>query len=280
LLDNFCWPDPVFSAKNPGGKVVLAQLVRTCQGLRDAVMAYETPLISGKDSMKNDFDDGVLRLSIPPTLLISAMGKIHDADSAVSMEFKQPGDRIYLLSAGIPGIGSSHYEQIVGWQSPILPMPNLKTAAEIYKRLHRAINAGLVNSAHDLSEGGLAVAVAECIIGSTFGAYLNLDNLIREAENQAADYPAPPNSKRLLYRIDTILFGEGPSRIVVTVPVAQQKQWDKMWSGMPCIEIGTVTEAQNLVVEQTETLGKPAKVLFDLTGAVLESAWKQPLPFD
>ena len=207
-------------------KSILAQLVRACQGLRDAVMIFETPLISGKDSMKNDFDDGVLRLSIPPTLLISAMGRIHDAESAISMEFKQAGDRIYLLTAGIPGLGASHYEDIVGWQSPIVPIPDLKTAAEMYRRLHRAINAGFVNSAHDLSEGGLAVAAGECVIGSSLGAYLNLDKLTKVTENQAAEYPAPPHSKQLLYRVDTILFGEGPSRIIVSVPSARQKQWE------------------------------------------------------
>ncbi len=100
ILDNFCWPDPVISAKNPDGKKYLGMLVKSCQGLYEAALTMETPLISGKDSMKNDFDDGVIRLSIPPTLLISAIGKIHDIKTCITSQFKNAGDHIFLLSVG------------------------------------------------------------------------------------------------------------------------------------------------------------------------------------
>jgi phosphoribosylformylglycinamidine synthase II len=279
LLDNFCWPDPVWSAQNPHGKMILAQLVRACQGLFDAVTAFEAPLISGKDSMKNDFDDGVVRLSIQPTLLVSAMAKVHRIDACQSMEFKRPGDIIYLLSASIPGLAASHYEEIVGWQSAIVPQPNLKKAAETYKRLHRAINTDLVNSAHDLSEGGLAVALAECIIGGELGALINLDKLQQNSEKEAEEYVAPPSSQRIISRIDTLLFGEGPSRIIVSVPAEKKKQWEKLWADMTCIELGVVTDTANLVIE-CSLPGGPSKTVVQLEYSAMESAWKKALPFD
>ena len=286
LLDNFCWPDPVVSTQNPRGKAILAQLVRACQGLADACAAFGTPLISGKDSMKNDFDDGVLRLSIPPTLLISAMGKVHDVNACVSMQFKQPGDLIYLLSASIPGLAASHYEDLVGWQSPMVPIVDLVKAAEQYKLLHKAINTMLVHSAHDLSEGGLAVALAECAIGSGLGAAINLSRLIEVAKAEAALYPAPTNSQRLLHRIDTILFGEGPARIVVTVSPERKRQWENLWMDMTCIELGTVTATPQLLIDQgtqdpAEETGMPARtMLINTSVAQMETAWKTPLPFD
>ncbi len=280
LLDNFCWPDPIVSSKNPRGKLILAQLVRACQGLHEVVMAFQTPLISGKDSMKNDFDDGVLRLSIPPTLLVSAMGKVHDINACVSMEFKQAGDLVYLLNASIPGLAGSHYEEMAGWQSPITPKPNLSKAARMYKILHKAINCGFVNSAHDLSEGGLAVALSECIIGGERGADIDLDDTIKQAQQDAEEYQAPPNSKRLIHRIDTILFGEGPSRIIVSVPANKQKQWENLWTELPVVQIGVVTEKPNLVIKTAESADGPTKTLLDIAGKELEQAWKKALPFN
>jgi len=280
LLDHFCWPDPVLTQENPRGKAMLAHLVRACQGLYDAVIAFEAPLISGKDSMKNDFDDGVLRLSIPPTLLVSAIGRVHDIESCLSMEFKGAGDVIYLLSAGIPGLAASHYEEIVGWQSPIVPVIDLPKAKELYRRLHRSINSGFVHSAHDLSEGGLAVALSECIVGGTLGAYINLDKVVASAREHSEKYVAPPTSQRLLYRLDTVLFGEGPSRIIVSVPVDRKKQFQSLYADADCVEIGVVTEKPRLVIDHSPTPDAVPTTVLDLSAAELESAWRSPLPFD
>ncbi|HEY9776551.1 MAG TPA: AIR synthase-related protein [Planktothrix sp.] len=280
LLDNFCWPDPVHSASNPRGKIILAQLVRACHGLYDAVNAYGTPLISGKDSMKNDFDDGVLRLSIPPTLLISAIGRVHDIDSCISMEFKQAGDSIYLLSAGVAGVAGSHYEEMVGWQSPMVPLIDKKKAALLYQQLHRAINSKFVRSAHDLSEGGLAVALSECAIGGDLGAHVRLDKLMALTEKNAKTYPAPANSQKLLYRIDSVLFGEAPARIVVTVSPKQKREFERLMAEVDCTEIGAVTEDTRLLVEQTQSEQAQPLAHLDVAVKELERAWTTQLPFD
>ncbi|MBI5355873.1 MAG: phosphoribosylformylglycinamidine synthase, partial [Candidatus Aenigmarchaeota archaeon] len=91
-LDNFCWPDPVQSETNKDGEEKLGALVRACQGLLDSCRAFGVPCISGKDSMKNDYIMGKKKISIPPTLLFTAIGKINDVKKTVTMDFKDAGD--------------------------------------------------------------------------------------------------------------------------------------------------------------------------------------------
>ena len=102
-LDNFCWCDPVRSEKTPDGEYKLAQLVRANQALYDITTAYGVPCISGKDSMKNDYQIGSVRISIPPTLLFSTLGKMEDVRKAVTMDVKKPGDLVYVLGKTLPG---------------------------------------------------------------------------------------------------------------------------------------------------------------------------------
>ena len=97
-LDNFCWCDPVASDKTPDGEYKAAQLVRANQALYNC-LAFGVPLISGKDSMKNDYMIGDTKISIPPTVLFSVIGKIDDLRKAVSMDAKAPGDLVYLLDS-------------------------------------------------------------------------------------------------------------------------------------------------------------------------------------
>ncbi|MFN8551138.1 MAG: AIR synthase-related protein [Candidatus Obscuribacterales bacterium] len=274
LLDNFCWPDPVDGPKNSQGKLLLAMLVRACQGLAEAVRAYKAPLISGKDSMKNDFDDGVVRLSIPPTLLISGMARVPDVSKCVSMDFKQPGDLIYLLRAGKPGLAGSHYEEMLGWQSALIPQIDLTKAAKMYRQFYQAIEKGLVNSAHDLSEGGLAVAVSECIIGGGKGAKIDLTHLAESEKKHGAASPFPFSTEKVLSRIDTILFAEGPAQLLVSVDPSQKSEWEKLWKDFDCHEIGLVADKPRLTVWEGE------KTVIDVALIDLERAWRTALPFD
>jgi phosphoribosylformylglycinamidine synthase len=288
LLDNFCWPDPIVSKSNPHGKRKLAQLVRTCMGLRDAVLAYNAPLISGKDSMKNDFDDGTIRLSILPTLLVSAIGRVPDINDCVSMEFKEAGDLIYLLKAGTLGLAASHYEEALGWQSPLVPSIDLSQAAKLYAKLHQAIRSNYVASAHDLSEGGLAVALAECVIGSNLGATINSDQLVKTSQYNQSTYSGFANSLKLLTRSDFMLLAEGPAHIVVSVAAKDKEKFENLFQGLSCIQIGEVTEQAALRVtpstqSQTNDNVSSEKVqdyVLDLSIDEMEKAWRTQLPFD
>ncbi|HEY9734496.1 MAG TPA: AIR synthase-related protein [Drouetiella sp.] len=274
LLDNFCWPDPVHGPKNTQGKLLLAMLVRACQGLADAVRAYKAPLISGKDSMKNDFDDGVVRLSIPPTLLISGMARVPDVSKCVSMDFKQPGDLIYLLKVGKPGLAGSHYEEMLGWQSALIPQVDLPKAAQMYRLFHKAIEKGMINSAHDLSEGGLGVAISECIIGSGKGAKIDLTHIIEIEKKHSEASPFPFSAEKVLSRIDTMLFAEGPARLLVSIDPSQKSEWEQMWKGFDCHEIGTVADKPRLTIWEGEV------TVIDVALMDLERSWRTALPFD
>lgn len=273
LLDNFCWPDPVYSERNRDGKYKLGQLVRACEALSEAVIAYGTPLISGKDSMKNDFDDGVVRLSIPPTLLVSAMGRVPDAEKAVTMQFKEPGHSIYLLSAGSLGLTGTVFADIVGWQSSITPDLDLEQSPELYRRIHQAMVAGMIKSAHDLSEGGLGVAVSECAIGSGLGATILTHRVASAAAACLKD--ATPLEEAVLTRFDFALFGEGPARVVVTVDQVEQAAFEKLMEGLSCIEIGKVTEAPQL-----SFINADGNEVFTVLNEELLAAWETILPFE
>ena len=155
VLDNFCWGDPLRPE-------TLGSLVEACRGCHDAALFYGTPFISGKDSLNNEYlgADG-LRHAIPPTLLISAIGIVQDVNQSITMDLKEAGNFIYLI-----GDFSLEYKSV-----PDVPSSTI----EVYRALHQAITNGLVRSAHDLSEGGLAVAAAEMCIGGRFGIELNVE---------------------------------------------------------------------------------------------------------
>jgi phosphoribosylformylglycinamidine synthase II len=289
LLDNFCWTDPVPGPRNPEAEEKLAILVRACMGLAHICRAYGAPLISGKDSMKNDFDDGVVRLSVPPTLLVSAMGKIGDATRAISMEFKRAGDLVYLLTAGMPSLAASTVEEVIGEEAGQgsgpethlngtvhLPVLHIEAAIKMYKALHSLIMEGLVHSAHDLSEGGLLVALAESVLGSNLGANIKVpDELVTQLSSELS-----------------ALFGEGPGRIVVSVPPAAAPALEKAIMSVPDAKLwplGVVIEhgmlAVNIEGKVCHDAGKaaaktPSLRNFVLSTAELRTAWNAPLPFD
>jgi phosphoribosylformylglycinamidine synthase len=254
LLDNFCWPDPVVSKRNPDGQEKLGQLVKACQGLSAAVMAYRAPLISGKDSMKNDFDDGVIRLSILPTLLVSSLARVPDVQKAVTMEFKMPGDLIYVLSAGSKGISGSTYESIAKTGQLSLPSIDLGKAARMYKQLFQAIQKGWVRSCHDISDGGALTALAESVIGSEYGAKISLSQIGMTAEQ---------------------LFGEGPASIVVSVDPAVQDLWQEYWKGFAVVQIGQVCKLPELSFFDNDD-----KSILSIDRKELLAAWQTSLPLE
>src|SRR3989339_226578 len=151
-LDNFCWCDPVQTEKNPDGDYKLAQLIRANEALYDITTAYGVPCISGKDSMKNDYQIGSVRISVPPTLLFSTIGKIEDVRKAVTMDIKKPGDLVYVLGKTWRELGGSEWYAQNGAIGNSVPKVRPKTAKLLYQRLSLAIRDGLVASCHDCSD--------------------------------------------------------------------------------------------------------------------------------
>ncbi|RYZ62433.1 MAG: phosphoribosylformylglycinamidine synthase, partial [Proteobacteria bacterium] len=127
--DNFCVPNIRFDAvTNPDGREKLGKLVRMAEATFDVATTYRVPLVSGKDSMKNDFVSGGRTISVPPTVLYTAVGKLRDSRTAVTAEVKADGDCVYLLEAsaerasdralGGAGLGASELARL--WRVPEL----------------------------------------------------------------------------------------------------------------------------------------------------------------
>ena len=240
ILDNFCWGNPNLPDR-------LGSLVRCAQGCYDAAVAYGVPFISGKDSLNNEYaDSDGQRHAIPGTLLISAIGIVPDVHKTVTMDLKRAGNSLYLVGSTQNRLGGSHYNLVNGIEGGTVPQPNPK-AIETYRALHKAIQAGLVQSCHDVSEGGLAVALAEMCIAARLGA---------DVSKVDASEPV------------SFLFSETQSCFVVEV--TDEAAFRAIMDGVSvCDRIGYVT-ADGEVVFQTEG-GTPfirAKV------ADLEAAWR------
>jgi phosphoribosylformylglycinamidine synthase subunit PurSL len=255
LLDNFCWCDPVASEKNPDGEYKLAQLVRTNRALYDYTVLFGTPLVSGKDSMKNDYVNGDVRISIPPTLLVSAISVMKDAKKAVTVDFKAPGDMIIVVGKTQPELAGSEYFSEIGLIGNIPPKVNGEEALLIYRAVELAIKKGLVRSAHDVSDGGLIVALAESAFAGDLGAQI--------------DGAAIPQAG--IFRDDYLLFSETPSRFILTVKEENLESLLHLLRKVPHGMIGKVTEGSRLKIK-----GIYGADILDSEIAMLKEAWLSP----
>jgi len=258
-LDNFCWCDPVQSDKTPDGDYKMAQLVRSNQALYDICMVYNLPLISGKDSMKNDFYDGTTKISIPPTLLFSVIGKMDDARKAVTMDVKRPGDFVYLLGCTADELGASEYFTMKGFIGNKVPRVDSASAYARYQAYHEAVIQGVVASCHDLSDGGLAVAAAESAFAGGFGMSIDLSRV-------------PWTGSEDGWRDEALLFSESASRLLVTVKKEHVEAFEAIMGDDCCSLVGKVTEEQILSIESIE--GHDV-IMADL--AELKEAWQSTL---
>lgn len=256
-LDNFCWPDPVYSEKTPDGPYKLAQLVRANQALYDYCMAYGVPCISGKDSMKNDYQIGATKISVPPTLLFSVMARMPDVRKAITMDVKQPGDLVFILGETRAELGASEYYAHHGMIGNRLPQVNAQSARVLYDALAQAIARGLVNACHDCSDGGFAVAAAEMAFAGGLGMCLDLRAMPHEAD---------------IDRDDTLLFSETASRFVVTVPPPQRQAFRALLASCVLGELGRVLETPEFVV-----IGLAGHDIVRSDIAQLKEAWQLPL---
>jgi phosphoribosylformylglycinamidine synthase II len=256
-LDNFCWCDPVQSPTNPDGEFKLGQLVRAARGLYDTCVAYGIPCISGKDSMKNDAVIDGRRISIPPTLLFSLLGKVDDARLALSMDVKTTGHMVYVLGLTRPELGASEYYQYRGGAGSA-PRVRVEETWPLYQALHRAIQDGCVASCHDCSDGGLGVALAESAIAGDLGLQIDL-RLLQKVD---------------LDRDDLCLFSESPGRFVVTVPEERRKAFERHLDGCAISRVGVVTEQRQLTM-----IGLNGSQILTDSLEALRQAWLRPLNY-
>jgi phosphoribosylformylglycinamidine synthase II len=257
-LDNFCWCDPVQSAKTPDGEYKLAQLVRSNMAIYDYTTAYGVPCISGKDSMKNDYSIGKTKISVPPTLLYSVIGKIKDVRKAVTMDAKQAHDLVYIIGETRDELGGSEWfaeHKVIGNK---VPQVNVKKAIKKYRALHQAMQAGIVASCHDCSDGGLGIALIETAFAGGLGMNIDLRDV-------------PYRGKK---RNDYILFSETASRFVVTIHPQAKSRFEKIMAGNVVGEIGIVS-GDGLF----QITGLSGKLIIKEKISKLKEAWQKPLNF-
>ena len=225
ILDNFSWG-------SPQDEETLGDLVRASKACHDFATYFKTPFISGKDSLYNEYSVKDKRISIPGTLLISAMSIISDWQNVISANLKKEGNLIYLVGFTKPEMGAGEYFRNLKISEGLVPRVDACSAKDIFAHLSKAMDKGLVSSCHDLSEGGLAVAISEMCIGSGLGANVFL-----------AEVPA--NKDLLNYEL---LFSESPTRFLVEVDKDNQKSFEKVLGKIPFGLIGCVSGEDKLVV--------------------------------
>jgi phosphoribosylformylglycinamidine synthase len=258
-LDNFCWPDSIESVKTPDGKFKLAQLIRANRELERVCRAYRLPCVSGKDSMKNDYGTGEKKISIPPTLLYSVFGDHPDVRFTATSDFKNAGEKVYLVGVSKEELGASEISFMlrdsgeasgIGGQVPLLPNPEINITT--YRALSTAIQAGLIQTAHDCSEGGVAVAAAEMCIGGRLGADIDIDGT-----GDASVWAR--------------LWGESLGRFLVGVQPEDEADFIQWMAGHPITMLGTVTDSENL------TISDGYDVLIDVETTSMVEAWQKTL---
>ncbi len=252
LLDNFCWG-------NPDKPDRLGGLVRTAEGCYKAAVAFGTPFISGKDSLYNEYTEGGQSIAIPGTILISAIGIIDDVNKCITMDLKKAGNVLYVVGETHDEMGGSIYSELNGTLGEHVPQVNFKKALVTFDALSAAIAKGLVRSAHDCSEGGLGVAVAEMAFSGGLGATIDLAEV-------------PYKGKRR--RDDVVFFSESNSRLIVEVEPKNQKKFEALMAKTTFAQIGLVESAQELIVK-----GLDGKICAHADSHVLKNIWQKPLAF-
>ncbi|MCL2303882.1 MAG: phosphoribosylformylglycinamidine synthase subunit PurL [Planctomycetaceae bacterium] len=245
ILDNFCWG-------NTERPETLGSLVRSAFACYDVAVGLGTPFISGKDSLNNEFrQEGAPSIAIPPSLLISAMGIVDDVSKCMTMDFKVPGNVIYQIGVTKDELGGSHWALVNGLGEKRLgnaPTVDIPVAKRTFQAVYNAIQKGVVRSVHDLSEGGLVVALAESCFAGGFGAKITLPG-----------------------KLDAVieLFSESNTRFLCEVEPQHVAAFEAIFkqAGVACTRLGEVVSEPKL------TVGSVLEA--DIND--LKTAWLKPL---
>ena len=264
ILDNFCWG----YTDRPE---TLGSLVRAALACYDLAVVLQTPFISGKDSLNNEFSyhdaDGRKRtISIPPSLLISAMGQVDDVSRCVTMDAKEAGNLVYLVGTTKAELGGSHLSLVEGLSGGQVPTVDVALAKRTFAAVHAAIVAGAVRACHDLSEGGLAVAAAEMAFAGGFGISLRLADVPRDLAATVAHAGAGLDAY--------LLFSESNTRFLCEVPPEAQSRFEQALDGVPHAAVGRIESGSRLQIAGTDAAGSP---VVDAELADLKEAWQKPL---
>lgn len=234
---------------SPEKPEVFWQFEQACEGMSEACVALDSPVIGGNVSFYNERSGD----AIYPTPTVGMVGLITDVDHITTQNFKHEGDAIILLGETFAELGGSEYQKLAtGAISGRPPQIDLAKEAAVQKATLAAIRQGLVKSAHDLSEGGLGVALAESCFGEGFGAKVSLESELRP---------------------DVLLFSESQSRILLSTSEGKAQDLLALAAqhGVPAKQIGT-TGGDKLVINVNGTEAVNASI------QEVKAAWKDAIP--
>jgi phosphoribosylformylglycinamidine synthase len=253
VLDNFCWG-------NTERAETLGTLVRAAIACHDLSVAWKMPFISGKDSLNNEFawsdsKGQKQQLVIPSSLLISAMGQIDDVRNAVTMDLKKKGNLLYLVGPTRDELGGSHLLHVLDQSGGKVPQVDVPLAKRIFMAVHSAMSQKLIRSCHDLSEGGLAVALAEMAFAGELGVDIDIAEVAKDS------FVSPLIA----------LFAESNSRFLCEIPETHAAAFESCMANVPLFQLGSVTGSSNVTIRSGST------TLVDLGWSALKARWRAPL---
>ncbi len=229
---------------NPEREEIMGEFHESCRGLGEAARFLGIPYVSGNVSFYNE----AFGKNIPPTPIIMAVGIVDDIRKAVTADFKKEGNSVYLVGETREEMGGSEYYRLIGAKSTVVPEVQLQDLKERSEEILTAIERGIVAACHDISHGGLAVALAEMSIGGNIGAEIDLSSMG-------------------FMRDDFKLFSESPTRWVCEIKKGREKEFEDI---VKARRIGTV-EGENLKVRDGN------RWLFNIHINILRDSWRRAL---
>ena len=239
LLDNFCW----CSGNDP---FRLWQLKKAAKACYDYACVYQTPFISGKDSMFNDFagfdaKGNPIKISIPPTLLITSLGLIEDVKKSISLDVKLAGDLVYLLGDTFEELGASEYFSMINERDKNnhlgnnVPKVDSAKNLKMYRAYQKAASREIISSGISLGRGGLSAAIAKTAMGGRLGLDISLKNIPGKVT-----------------RDDFALFSESQGRILVTIDRRNKQLFERIMLNTNCKLLGEVTDNSEINIKGLE----------------------------
>jgi phosphoribosylformylglycinamidine synthase len=240
---------------NPEKPDVMWQFVRAVEGMGAACRALDVPITGGNVSLYNETDGR----AVLPTPVVGVVGLLEDADRVARRTFQAAGDAVVLLGESRAELGGSEYLKVVhGMVRGVPPALDLEREAALQRLLVDGISAGLIRSAHDCAEGGLAITLAECCFDTGLGVSADVGGVAIDDEPRLADVAA--------------LFSESASRVVVSLAASSVSELLARASaaGVPAAQIGTVGGSRI----QVRVAGRP---VLDEALADAEAIWSSAL---
>ncbi len=227
ILDNFCWCSSDEAER-------LGQLQAAAEACYDSALAYGTPFISGKDSMFNDFkgfdaEGNAVKISAPPTLLVSALGVMPHVRETTSMDLKAAGDVLLLAGLTHAELGASEYYHLRGHIGTSVPVVDTKANMKLYKAMRKIHAEQWASAVAPVNLGGIALAASKMALAGQRGLNIELND-------------APRNST---LSTEALLFSESAGRLLITASPEHAAKIEAHLekAGVPVARIGEVTDS-------------------------------------